>query len=496
MSIQGGSSSTYAYYPDGSLKTIDWSPTAGQFQWAYTPAGHYQSVTFPNGQARTYAYDDQGRLLYLSNTLGATTLASFAYGYDVNNQIGQSTMLGQRTSLTATVPPQGLNNALSKYYYDSLYQLTQADYPSGPPFNAEVDQWTYDAIGNRLTTTVNASTQTHAYLKNGANPLNGQRLSSDGVNAYTWDGNGSNLTRNGTPGNFTFSYDADNRLNSISGPTTASYTYDYQGRRTSKTVAGVTTTYIYDAMNLVSEISGATISTYVFGPGIDEPLAQYRLGQVSYFAADGLGTIAVTTDPTGSATLSTTFDVWGNTKAETGPRLQPFTYTGREVGEAALLFYRARFLQPVLGMFTQEDPLPLTWRLFREVNDYVYVRRSPAVFTDPSGGNIHGNWCGPGGKGAAIDATDACCKAHDECYNKANANWINNTFGIGSKNKKCAIADCNADLCACLRSAEPSSGKERFDLALVYNFFKCGPFPPSPPQGETCSAGLCGPSPF
>ena len=81
---------------------------------------------------------------------------------------------------------------------------------------------------------MNGTPQTYTYFKNGANTLNGQRLSNDGVNAYTWDSNGSNLTRNGTPGNFTFGYNVDNRLNAISGAATAAYTYDYQGRRTSK----------------------------------------------------------------------------------------------------------------------------------------------------------------------------------------------------------------------------------------------------------------------
>jgi hypothetical protein len=130
-------------------------------------------------------------------------------------------MLGQRTSLTANVPAQGFTNALTKYYYDSLYQLTRANYPAAAPFNSEVDSWTYDAIGNRLTNSVNGTPQTYAYFKNGANPLNGQRLSNDGVNAYTWDSNGSNLTRNGVPGSFTFGYNVDNRLSLISGAATA-----------------------------------------------------------------------------------------------------------------------------------------------------------------------------------------------------------------------------------------------------------------------------------
>jgi hypothetical protein len=40
------------------------------------------------------------------------------------------------------------------------YRLTKVSYPSFAPFNGEIDSWTYDNIGNRLTNTVNGSAQT------------------------------------------------------------------------------------------------------------------------------------------------------------------------------------------------------------------------------------------------------------------------------------------------------------------------------------------------
>ena len=300
---------------------------------------------------------------------------------DVDNATGQSTMLGQRTSLNANVPAQGFTNALTKYYYDPLYQLTRTDYPGAAPFNGEVDQWSYDAIGNRLTNVVNGVPATYTYLKNGSNPLNGQRLSSDGVNAYTWDANGSNLTRNGAPGSFTFGYDPDNRLNSVSGAATATYTYDYQGRRTSKTVSGVTTTYLYDGLNLVGETTGGTVTNYAFGPGIDEPLIVNRAGTISYFTADGLGSIAGTNNAAGTFDYSSVFDAWGSVRSEIGTRTNSFTYTGREVGEAGLHFYRARFLQPGVGRLTQEDRV----RLFGGPSNYAYVLNEPISLWDPVG---------------------------------------------------------------------------------------------------------------
>src|SRR5262249_12002038 len=146
--VQSGPSTTYSYYPDGSLNTIQWSPVAGNFKYAYTLAGQYQSVSFPNGHSRNYSYDDQDRLQQLATLAsGGTNIATYGYGYDLNYTTGQYTMLGQRVSMTATMPSQGLSNHQTTYEYDPNYQLLKATYPNVAPFNGEVDSWTYDAIG-------------------------------------------------------------------------------------------------------------------------------------------------------------------------------------------------------------------------------------------------------------------------------------------------------------------------------------------------------------
>ncbi len=329
---------------------------AGNFKYAYTLPGQYQTITFPSGATRNFSYDDQGRLTQLSNVDPiAGNLATYAYGYDFNYTTGLNTMLGQRVSTTATVPSQSLNSSLFKYEYDSVYELTKATYPNVAPFNAEVDSWTYDGIGNRLTSTVSASTQTYTYQKITGNPNNWQRLLSDGVSSYTYDLNGSTITKNGTPGNFTFGWNFDNRMSSISGAAAATYGYDYQGRRRTKTVSSSTSNYLYDGLNLIAE-TGATPADYLFGPGIDEPLAMSRSGLVYYYGVDGLGSVATVANSGGAVQDSYLYDAWGQTRTQTGTLVNPFGYTAREFGEAGTLFYRARYYQPSIARFLSEDP--------------------------------------------------------------------------------------------------------------------------------------------
>jgi RHS repeat-associated protein len=372
---------SHTYYADGSLKTISWSPQAGAFTYTYTANGQYQTVTFPNGQHRDYGYDDQGRLVQIANIGPASqNLATYAYGYDASNGSG-GTMLGQRTSMTANVPSQGLSNAQTRYSYDPLYQLKKAEYPAAPPFNADVHQWTYDDIGNRLTNQVNAATQTYGYEHIASNPKNGQKLLNDGVNAYTYDFNGNQVARAGDPGSFAFGYDPDNRLTSITGSEFATYTYDYQGRRTSKVAVGGATTYLYDGLNLVRESVATANTDYVFGPSIDEPLASYRAGTLSYIDVDGLGSTVAENDPSGAPQHSSIFDVWGVARTETGSRFSAFGYTGREFGEAGLWFYRARWYQPTTGRFGAEDPM----RFEAGLHFYDYLSANPLSGRDPLG---------------------------------------------------------------------------------------------------------------
>lgn len=374
-SLAGGPSAGYGYYSDGSFKTITWSPVSGQFQYNYTQSGQYGSITFPNGQHRDYNYDDQGRLTRVANIHpAASNLGTFVYGYD-------SPLLGQRTSMTSNLGP-------TNYAYDSNYQLTQATYPNAAPFNGEIDSWTYDNIGNRLTNTVSGVPANYYYYKNGSNPLNSQRLQSDGTtNAYTYDNNG-NLTGDGT---YSYTWDYENRLTGITGAgLTASYTYDYLGRRTSKTVNASTTTYTYDGQNLIAE-RGASVTDYVFGPAIDEPLAMSRARAVSYYAADGLGSIANLTDTAGLVQNSYVYDSWGAVKNQTGSLANSFGYTAREFAEAGLDFYRARYYNPGIGRFISEDPLRMVGEL------YQYGANNPITYTDPTGLHTHQHEV-PGGK--------------------------------------------------------------------------------------------------
>ena len=116
------------------------------------------------------------------------------------------------------------------------------------------------------------------------------------------------------------------------------------------------------------------------GPGIDEPLAQEDgASALSFFQADGLGSVVKTTSPAGAVTASKRYDAFGN--LELGAA-NGYAFTGRESGyETGLAYYRARYYDPKVGRFISEDPIGFAGG----INLYNYVGGAAPNATDPFG---------------------------------------------------------------------------------------------------------------
>src|SRR5512146_2032922 len=79
---------------------------------------------------------------------------------------------------------------------------------------------------------------------------------------------------------------------------------------------------------------------------------------ISFYEADGLGSVTSLTDGSGQIAASYTYDSFGNVTASTGTLSNSFQYTGRELdSETGLYYYRARYYKPATGRFLSEDPV-------------------------------------------------------------------------------------------------------------------------------------------
>jgi YD repeat-containing protein len=133
--------------------------------------------------------------------------------------------------------------------------------------------FTYDAVGNRLTKTVGAATDTYAPAAT-SNRLASITPPSGPVRTYTHDANGS-ITADSVN---TFAYDARGRLTqAVSVVGTTNYQVNSLGQRIRKTNSQGDTVFHYDAQGrLIAESTpaGAVQTEYVYLGDI--PVALFR----------------------------------------------------------------------------------------------------------------------------------------------------------------------------------------------------------------------------
>ena len=289
----------------------------------------------------------------------------------------------------------GPNQTATSYGYEpdsDLASLTH-NYPGAA--TDLVYAHTYSAAGRLLTTTTSdpfnryappelSGTQTYA----AANALNQYpSVTPIGGSATTlgYDLNG-NLTGDGSS---TYTYDATNRLNAISGLINASYAYDALDRRMSKTASNVTTRFLHAGSDEIAEYSsaGVLLRRYVPGPGVDEravlidsSLVTPPASALRFPHTDRLGSVVSVTDSTGNVSERFAYDAFGRSNSAMSG--YPYRFTGQRLdSETGLMFYKARVYSQSLGRFLQTDPIGTK----DDLNMYAYVGNDPVNFADPTG---------------------------------------------------------------------------------------------------------------
>jgi RHS repeat-associated protein len=359
-----GGSTTYAYDTLNRLTTLT-PPTAfttGSFGFSYDALSRRTQMTRPNGVNTDYTYDNLSRLLSVLHKLGGNTIDGATYTVDA---------IGNRTVKTNHLP----GAPTEAYTYDAIYQLTQVT-QAGP---TTTESYTYDPVGNRLSSLAAAT-----WSYNASNHLTS--ISGSPGTTFTYDNNGNTLTKTDSSGTTTFAWDYENRLASVTLPSTAvvSFRYDPLGRRIQKATSSATTIYAYEGDNIVQETdaSGTAQARFTMGFSIDEPLAQLRSGATHFYSADGLGSITSLTNGAGAIAATYSYDTFGNLTSYSGLIVNPFRYTGREWdSEIGIYYYRARFHDASMGRFINEDSI----RFRAGINFFTYVENDPINLTDPKG---------------------------------------------------------------------------------------------------------------
>jgi RHS repeat-associated protein len=328
--------------------------------YSYDPASNLATVTYPNGLESQFTYDTLNRIT-------AMNAAKASYSYTLSPT-------GNRTGAVES------SGRAVNWSYDGIYRLTNETISLDPhSVNGSVG-YGLDPVGNRQSQTSSIpgiGTGTFTYD------------ADDRLNSETYDANGNTLTSDGK----TFAYDFENRLKSMNNGA-VTIQYDADGNRVAKTVAGVTTRYLVDDLNptglaqVVEEVTGTTTSRfYTYGlQRISENQQISNAWTPSFYGYDGGGTVRLLTDATGTVTDTYDYDAWGNAVNTTGSTPNVYLYRGEQFDPDLGLYYlRARYFNPASGRFLSRDPEAGRSQSPITLHKYLYGNGDPVGNGDPSG---------------------------------------------------------------------------------------------------------------
>ena len=422
LSVNGNAVENINYNYDALNRLIQ-VVGSGALQAAYTydVNGNRATLTNGNGITTNYEYNLANWVTSMSAGKRGETLFDYSYAYYASG-----------TQKTKT---DNLTGKTTSYAYDGLGRLTQESESGGTTLT-----YVYDRNSNRVQmSATGAESYVVNYVYDGANRLLSEaesKNSSTTVTSYTYDGNGSLLTQASTSpsgiSTASYSYDAFGRQTkaSING-TVALYSYNAQGLRTGKTVGEQNTSFLLDGDNIVAETRGGSlVSRYVYGVN----LVSCRSGSsLLYYHQNAHGDVVKITTAAGAVNRSYDYDAFGNEKNPSSADANPFRYCGEYWdSETGTYYLRARYYDPGIGRFTQQDThwntanmiygdnpqkinerqdaldltaytyVPQISAIMQSGNLYVYAVNNPVLYADPSGAvitpaNVVGAVIGAGG---------------------------------------------------------------------------------------------------
>ena len=395
VTVPEGKTIGYGYDANSRLKSI--TGPAGTIAYNYSDSGRLTTVTDPAGESSSYSYDSSGNRTGLAYPNGA----SVSYAYDINNRLtnlNHYATVGQIASYAYTLGAIGnrtrideANGISRQYEYDKLYRLTKEQVTDPANTQSYSNDFTYDAVDNRLNRTktpVASPVVSTDYSYNAADQL----VSENGV-TYTYDLNGSLTSKTDGGGTTTYAYDYDNRMIRVTSPTgTTTYAYDSDGNRVESASAAETVKYLIDTNRSLSQVlgeyksDGTLIASYTYA---DDLISMTRGGQTYWYHFDGLGSTRMLTDESGTVTDTYDYDAFGNLIVKTGTTENPFLFTGQQY-DANIGFYhlRARYYQPEAGRFTTVDPWEGDVYAPATLHRYLYTQNDPVNKLDPSGRTV------------------------------------------------------------------------------------------------------------
>ncbi len=376
--VNGSWEADFSYDPDSLLTS------AGDLAITRDPQSGRVTQMTSGVVVETRSYNEYGELSAMATTVNDVPLLSFAYQRDD---------LGRITQKTET---DGGATTVTDHFYDEVGRLVQVDQGG-----VTAEAYSYDANGNRLTSTNSAGTFAAAYDDQ-------DRIETYGSIEYTFTLNGELLNKTDTATNEStdYVYDAMGNLRGVTLPSgdVIEYLVDGQGRRVGKLYNGVLQrAWLWRGqLQPVAELDGAgnVVARFVYAEGVNVPELMVTPTATYRFVKDHLGSVREVVDvATNVPAHALEYDAWGRVLVDASPGFQPFGFAGGLYdSDTGLVRFGARDLDAELGQWLARDAL--RFEQSDGPNLYAYVANDPINVLDPDG--LMGDTSG--GSGAAADS--------------------------------------------------------------------------------------------
>ena len=252
----------------------------------------------------------------------------------------------------------------------NLHMLTETK-------DGEETSYLYDLCGNRLEKRKGGRTERYRY--NGENQLV-RRVAGGDAWDYTYDLQGNLVREAGPEGERQYLYDIENRQIRVlsGGKEIQEDRYDGEGMRAGLTVNGKKSTFLYGNGDLYAEFdeTGADVSRYIWGDGL---VGLGYQGKLYGGHRDEQLSTGWITGGNGVPENVYEYDVFGVLLGSYGKVPGRLLYGGQQYdAEVEQYYLRARYYNPVVGRFMQED----TYR-GDGLNLYSYCANNPVMYYDP-----------------------------------------------------------------------------------------------------------------
>ena len=345
-----------------------------EVRYGYDALDRISRIRYGNGVETAYAYDGDGNISSLETRAGENILLSFAYQYDGNGNRTAKAGTQARAALSgiSSEITEGNNTLDISYSYDIRGQLLEERRNGGSV------SYAYDKAGNRIRKT-DAKGAT-LYRFNGKNQLI-ETENNNSKNQFTYDRQGGIVEEKNVAGIRLFSYNSRHQQTKVEteNGNVQENLYDVANLRFELLENGKRTGFVYHNGELLHEEGGDESQTsYHLGAGID---ALQRGQELSYYHRDEQLSTVFITDGFGEIKNSYLYDAFG-AELETNEQFSNrIRYTGQQYDELTEQYYlRARYYNPVLGRFMQEDVYQGDG-----LNLYAYCENNPVVYYDSSG---------------------------------------------------------------------------------------------------------------